>query len=65
MEYKDYYKLLGVGKDAGQDEIGKAFKKLARKYHFDLNPNNHFKSRTLESGSEAEKNRLKRTSDTR
>ena len=40
MEYKDYYKLLGVGKGAGQDEIGKAFKKLARKYHPDLNPNN-------------------------
>ena len=40
MEYKDYYKLLGVAKGASQDEVGKAFKKLARKYHPDLNPDN-------------------------
>lgn len=35
---KDYYKTLGVSKDAPQDEIKKAFRKLARKYHPDLNP---------------------------
>lgn len=39
MEYKDYYKLLGVDKSASQDDISKAFKKLARKHHPDLNPN--------------------------
>jgi molecular chaperone DnaJ len=37
-EVKDYYKTLGVNKDASQDEIKKAFRKLARKYHPDLNP---------------------------
>lgn len=39
MEYKDYYEILGVSKSAGKDELAKAFKKLARKYHPDLNPN--------------------------
>jgi len=36
VEYKDYYGVLGVGRDAPADEIRKAFRKLARKYHPDV-----------------------------
>lgn len=39
-EYKDYYKTLDVTKTATQDEISKNYKKLAKKYHPDLNPGN-------------------------
>jgi len=36
MKYKDYYKILGVTRGAGDDEIKKAYRKLARKYHPDV-----------------------------
>jgi curved DNA-binding protein len=39
MEYKDYYSILGVDKKSSKEEISKAYKKLAKKHHPDLNPN--------------------------
>ncbi len=40
MEYKDYYKILGVDKNASEDEIKKTYRKLAMQYHPDRNPGN-------------------------
>jgi curved DNA-binding protein len=39
MDYKDYYKILGVERNASEDEIRKSYRKLAMQYHPDRNPN--------------------------
>mgnify|MGYP004725933157 FL=1 len=53
MAYIDYYKILGVDKSASQDDVKKAYKKLARKYHPDLNPNDPDAHRKCQEINEA------------
>ncbi|MEA3240348.1 MAG: J domain-containing protein [Pseudomonadota bacterium] len=53
MAGKDYYAVLGVGKKASEEEIKKAFRKLARKYHPDMNPDNAAAEKKFKEISEA------------
>lgn len=53
MEFIDYYKVLGLTKKASTDDIKKAYRKLARKYHPDLNPNDKEAERKFKEINEA------------
>ena len=53
VEVKDYYAILGVEKDANNSEIIKAYKKLAKKYHPDKNPDNEDAENTFKEINEA------------
>ena len=50
MEYKDYYKILGVSRDVPQDELKKAYRKLARKYHPDVSKEANAEAKFKEVG---------------
>lgn len=50
MEYKDYYKILDVARDASQDEIKRAYRKLARRYHPDVSKEADAENRFKEVG---------------
>ena len=53
MDYKDYYTILGVTKTATEAEIKKAYRKLARQYHPDLNPGDSEAERKFKEINEA------------
>jgi curved DNA-binding protein len=53
VDYKDYYKILGVDKNASQKDIQKAYRKLARKFHPDVNPGDNAAEEKFKEVSEA------------
>src|SRR3990167_2652524 len=62
MEYQDYYKMLGLSRDASPDEIKKSYRKLARKYHPDVSnePNAEEKFKQVKEAYEVLKDPKKR-----
>src|SRR4249920_3924824 len=53
MAYTDYYKILGISKTASEEDIKKAYRKLARKLHPDLNPNDKEANKKFQQINEA------------
>src|SRR6478735_5698673 len=53
MDFIDYYQVLGVNKNATEEEIKKAYRKLARKFHPDLNPNDKEANKKFQQINEA------------
>ena len=53
MAFIDYYSILGISKTASADDIKKAYRKLARKYHPDINPNNEEAKKKFQQINEA------------
>jgi curved DNA-binding protein len=53
MDFIDYYKILGVEKNVSPEEIRKAYRKLARQYHPDVNPNNEEAKKKFQQINEA------------
>ena len=53
MAFIDYYKILGIGRNASEKDIKKAYRKLARKYHPDLNPNDKTAEKKFKEVNEA------------
>ncbi|GAA4269945.1 DnaJ C-terminal domain-containing protein [Hyunsoonleella aestuarii] len=53
MSFIDYYKILGLTKEASENDIKKAYRKLARKYHPDLNPNDKVSEKKFKEINEA------------
>jgi curved DNA-binding protein len=62
MDFKDYYKIMGVARDASQDDVKRAYRKLARKYHPDVSkePNAEEKFKELQEANEVLKDPEKR-----